>query len=149
MRLWRISRHPGLDGAGGLCASGRWHTRGKRVVYCAPNPSTSLLEILVHLEVDAAELPELQYLEIEAPDNLSIETLGSPDCSVGEAETQQIGNAWLTSRRTALLRVPSALVPMTFNVLLNPEHPEADRVRVVQILRRRIEPRLLSWGQTA
>jgi RES domain-containing protein len=65
--LWRISDYPELDGAGGLLVSGRWHTQGSRVVYCAPNPASALVEVLVHLEVDSSDLMDpLSYLEIEA-----------------------------------------------------------------------------------
>ena len=53
MILWRISNYPNLDGTGGLYVSGRWHSKGHPVVYCTLNPSTSLLEILVHMEIDA------------------------------------------------------------------------------------------------
>ena len=74
--LWRISSHASLDGAGGLRAPGRWHTRGRRIVYCAPNPATALLEVLVHAEIDLQEIPaKLSYLEIEAPDSLAIESI--------------------------------------------------------------------------
>jgi len=54
--LWRISDHPKLNGAGGLVVPGRWHTQGWRVAYCAPNPATSLVEVLVHIEVDSDDL---------------------------------------------------------------------------------------------
>jgi RES domain-containing protein len=55
--LWRISNHALLAGDGGLRVSGRWHTRGKRVVYCAENPAAALLEILVHFEIEIGDLP--------------------------------------------------------------------------------------------
>jgi RES domain-containing protein len=38
---------------------------------------------------------------------------------------------WLASTETALLRVPSAIAPETFNLLLNPAHREAKKVVVV------------------
>ena len=76
MTVWRVSNHVTLDGGGGLRASHRWHTRGRRIVYCAPNPATSLLEILVHNEVDVQDLPRTyQFLEIDLPDSVSFETL--------------------------------------------------------------------------
>jgi putative toxin-antitoxin system antitoxin component (TIGR02293 family) len=56
--LWRITGHRGLDGAGGLLAPGRWHTQGSRIAYCAPNPATALVEVLVHVEIDAGDLPD-------------------------------------------------------------------------------------------
>ena len=45
-------------------------------------------------------------------------------------ETREIGSEWLKSQRSALLLVPSALVPATSNVLLNPLHPDAARIRI-------------------
>jgi len=55
--LWRVSNHISLDGAGGLSAPGRWHTAGQRIVYCAPNPATALLEALVHAKIDFEDVP--------------------------------------------------------------------------------------------
>jgi len=139
--LWRISNHAALDGAGGLRAPGRWHSRGRRVVYCAPNPATALLEVLVHTEIDLEDLPvRFRYLEIEAPDTLAVET-----AEAGPLEaTRRAGDAWLTAVRTALLRVPSAIVPATWNVLINPRHPEAARIRIVRTHDFRVDPRLLA-----
>ncbi len=47
--------------------------------------------------------------------------------------TQRIGAEWLTSERTALLRVPSALVPETANYLLNPIHPDAGQFKIDRV----------------
>lgn len=123
MILWRISNHETLDGAGGLRASGRWHSRGHRVVYCAPNPATALLEVLVHLEVDIEDLPvQMRYLEIEAPDNLR------PDRINGGSRDH--GDQWLRAGTAVMLEVPSAVVPETWNVLLNPAHADAGLVKI-------------------
>ncbi|SPF53511.1 RES domain protein (fragment) [Candidatus Sulfopaludibacter sp. SbA4] len=68
MILWRISNYSTPDGAGGLSAPGRWHLRGRRIVHCAPNPATALLEVLVHTRVDVDDVPaNFRYLEIDAP----------------------------------------------------------------------------------
>ena len=113
MILWRISNHAALDGGGGLRAPGRWHSRGRRIVYCAPNPATGLLEVLVHAEIDAEDVPiRLRFLEIEAPDSVSVEiadvrALGS-DWQQNPEMTRPLGDLWLQSGRTALLQVPSA-----------------------------------------
>jgi RES domain-containing protein len=146
--LWRASNHSTLDGGGGLGAPGRWHTQGRRVVYCAPNPATALLEVLVHAKVDIEDIPaKFLYLEIEVPDTLSIDnvdpgTLGHkwPADLTG---TRRAGDRWLRSGRTALLRVPSVIVPATWNVLLNPLHPESAQVRVLRVHSHAIDPRLL------
>ena len=148
MTLWRISDHPELDGAEGLLASGRWHTRGSRVVYCAPNPATSLVEVLVHIEIDSGDLPDpLRYLEIEAPDDISRETVNvdglGRNWQANVEATRTAGDEWLRSGRTALFRVPSAIVPATWNVLIHPEHRQSTRIRTIRIHRHAIDPRLV------
>ena len=76
MRLWRISNHASLSGDGGLHASGRWHSRGRRVLYPADHPASALLEVMVHLEVDVEDLPShYQFLGIDAPDNVTIDLI--------------------------------------------------------------------------
>jgi RES domain-containing protein len=136
--LWRISHYPTLDGAGGLVVSGRWHTKGHPVIYCTWNPSTALLETLVHMEIDAEDRPErFQVLKIEGPDNLSLERIEADtlpaNWSEDIAETQGIGNRWLSEKRSLLLEVPSVLVPETWNVLVNPLRSEATKLKIIRI----------------
>lgn len=117
-------------------------------MYCAPNPATALVEILVHIEVDADDLPDpLQYLEIEAPDSVPLETLEAGALGrkwqTNSEATRRAGDEWLYSRRTALLRVPSVTVPATWNVLINPQHPDSGQIRVAHVHHHGIDPRLL------
>ena len=130
MILWRVSNYQTLDGTGGLYVSGRWHTRGHPVVYCTLNPATALLETLVHMEIDAEDRhAHFQVLRIEGPDSVSRERIAADALAPGWADdpepTQSVGDRWLSEKRSVLLEVPSVLVPETWNVLLNPQHPEA------------------------
>ena len=136
MFLWRISNHATLDGRGGLLASARWHTEGRRMVYLAETPAGALVEALVHLELNPAHLPKAyRLLKAEAPDELPVGTIAAADLGTSwvhdEIATRTVGDEWLASRSTALLRVPSAIVPETYNALLNPEHADAKNVRVL------------------
>lgn len=78
--------------------------------------------------------PEYTLLAVEVRDDVSLEEWDVKTLSSDWRErtdiTQEIGSAWLHSGRAALLRVPSALVPATFNVLLNPLHVEAAHIRI-------------------
>ena len=148
MTLWRIGNHATLDGAGGLRASGRWHTRGARVVYCAPNPASALLEILVHAEIEIEDIPvAFRWLEIDAPDSVAVGTVDpgllGPSWGSQPAATRRLGDQWLAASRSALLRVPSAIVPETWNVLINPLHPGAARIRVVRVHQQTVDRRLV------
>ena len=136
MFLWRISSHSTLDGRGGLYASGRWHTEGRRIVYLAETPAGALVEVLVHLELDPAQLPKsYRLLKAEASEDLPLRAIVRSELPgnwiTDQIATRTIGDEWLGSQSAALLRVPSVIVPETFNVLLNPEHGEARRIRVL------------------
>jgi RES domain-containing protein len=146
--LWRISNHISLDGAGALKASGRWHSRGRRIVYCAGSPAAALLEILVHFEIELPDLPaRYRLLKIAVPDEASVERMTVADLPVDWIEnttaTQVIGDTWIAEGRSLLLAVPSAVVPATENVLINPAHPDAARVRIDGTSEHVIDPRLI------
>lgn len=147
MVLWRISNHADLTGAGGMLAPARWHTAGRPIVYLAETPAGALLEILVHLELDEAHRPPTyQLLRIEAPESIAAQRLDpvsfSPEWRVRESETQARGDAWLRTGETALLAVPSAIVPETSNWLLNPRHPQAASLRITHTLAAPYDARL-------
>lgn len=150
MRLWRISNHASLSGEGGLHASGRWHTRGRRVVYLADHPASALLEVMVHLEVDAEDLPShYQLLGVDMPDGVQVTTLAKNDLPDGwrtqMALTHARGDEWLLTGTTALLRVPSVIVPEVANYLLNPAHPDAARIGIASALRAPFDQRLMTF----
>ena len=148
MFLWRISNHLSLTGDGAVRTPGRWHTRGRRVVYCAQSPAAALLEILVHFEIDIQDLPvRYRLLKIEAPHDMQVERVSVDDLPKDWPErtdvTRAFGDGWLTKGSAALLSVPSAIVPETFNVLLNPAHQDARGIVIVQTGEHAIDPRLL------
>jgi RES domain-containing protein len=150
MRLWRISDHASLSGDGGLIFSARWNNRGKRIVYLADHPASALLEVIVHLEVRAENIPdEYQLLKIEVPDDLAIDDAGQselpPDWRDRVSLTQEIGDIWVNEGSTSLLRVPSAIVPETNNYLLNPAHADAARIVIASAVRAAFDPRLMAF----
>jgi RES domain-containing protein len=128
--------------------SGRWHTKGHPVMYCTLNPATALLETLVHIEIDSEDRPErFQVLRIEGPDSLSVEKVEAGSLSPNWADdmsiTQTIGDRWLGEGRSLLLQVPSVLVPETWNVLVNPQHAEANRLKITATYDHAFDVRLL------
>jgi RES domain-containing protein len=150
MRLWRISNHASLSGDGGLYASGRWLTRGRRIVYLADHPASALLEVMVHLEIDAEDLPtHYQLLGVEMPDDVSTtardESALPSDWREQTTVIRALGDEWLRDGATALLRVPSAIVPEASNYLLNPAHADAARIAIGLALRAAFDPRLMAF----
>jgi RES domain-containing protein len=145
--LWRVSSYQTLDGAGGLYVSGRWHTQGHPGDYCALNPATALLETLVHMEIDSEDRPErFHVLRIEGPDSLSMEKAEMdflpPHWAEDMSITQSIGDRWLRELPSLLLEVPSVLVPETWNVLVNPQHGEANVLKITAMYDHAFDARL-------
>jgi len=144
--LWRISNHASLSGEGGLHFAARWHTAGLPIVYFAESPAGALVEVLVHLELDEQDWTRsYRLIQAEHPDKLKMETLdpGGKNWRTSLAATRKLGDEWLHSGRTALARVPSAIVPDTWNVLLNPRHAQADQVKIVRTVRAEYDLRLM------
>ncbi len=149
--LWRISNHVDLGGWGGRKFSSRWTSLGRRVTYMAETPAGAMVEILVHLKTRDDDFPRtLTLLEIEVPDESGVVQdlmpLAETDWKDRIEMTQRVGDRWLDSRESPLARVPSAIMPHTWNILLNPEHPEAVRVRVISMIRERFDNRLFRLG---
>ena len=150
MRLWRLSkaRHAAsaMDGEGARLVGGRWSSPGRKAVYLSEHLSLAALEILVHVSRDTA--PAHVAIALEVPDELMLhaETFANLPTDWRDTEaplsTRALGDAWLDARTTALLRVPSVLIPEEFNVILNPRHPDAARIKQVATAPFVFDPRL-------
>jgi RES domain-containing protein len=135
--LWRISNHSDLEGLGGERANGRWHTaaRAKRIVYLSEHPSLALIEVLVNLKGNPRLFPDrYQMLQVTVPADVTVDEVHPGSLVEGGQDdfqtTRNLGDQWLKDQRTALLKVPSAPSPESFNYLLNPNHPDATKVTV-------------------
>lgn len=142
MFLWRISSFATLDGQGGMLFSARWHNEGRRIVYTADHPASALLELLVH--TDRALLPDsCQLLKIETQRDMKPQHIVPP---LGWNEnldvTRGIGDLWLRDGKSVLLEVPSAILPSVFHTLINPAHPDAQFLKIVDVQQVPLDARL-------
>lgn len=134
MIVYRLGsgRYPANDGLGASLYGGRWNHKGTPVIYTAASRALCALEILAN----ADELAD-DYIvtPIEVPDDLrattlSIETLPSNwDADQPIHDTAEIGTNWANSLASAVLTVPSAVIPREHNYILNPRHPEFSKIR--------------------
>lgn len=137
MRVWRISKaiyaQKSFSGDGGLKAAARWHHKGHRIVYTSESLSLATLELWVHIN---PEEPLTSYVATaaEIPDEFTVHLFEASTLPAGWREypsppaLREKGTEWLESRRTPVARVPSAITPGEFNLLLNPEHPDWERI---------------------
>jgi RES domain-containing protein len=133
LNIWRISRYISLDGEGGRRYPGRWNTAGRPLVYLADSSGSALNELLAHLELTEDQIPSgYILLKVSVPETVSILDLmpSAADWKHNLPLTRSLGDTWLREKSSALARVRSALLPLTFNYLLNPLHPDAARITI-------------------
>jgi RES domain-containing protein len=149
--VWRLikSRHAAaaFDGEGARRFGGRWSSAGVPVVYASDTPSLAVLEVLVHLQVArvlesysivSAEVPA-ELVSAVSPDALPRDWMRYP----APADARAIGDTWVGRAESAVLVVPSAIVDMQQNFLLNPRHPDFGRIVVGAARRFRFDQRLV------
>ena len=137
MRVWRLcrKRHAAFDGEGARLAGGRWNRRGTPVVYCSATLSLAVLEYFVNLPGGLAP-PDLVSIAADVPDALSSESLKAGALPrnwrryPAPEALAELGTRWVREGKTAVLAVPSVVVPQERNYLLNPAHADFKRVLV-------------------
>ncbi|KAA9339830.1 RES family NAD+ phosphorylase [Hymenobacter busanensis] len=125
--------------ADGLFASGyraRWNFKDQFVIYCASSRALACLENVVHRSGEGLN-DQFRVLVIDVPDDLLVEEIPlaqlPPDWTKASRYglCQPLGSAWYEARRSAVLRVPSSIVPQESNFLLHSRHPDFGRIRIV------------------
>ena len=126
MRVWRIAKsaHAGsvedmLSGEGAARYGGRWNPRGMRAVYCSENSSLAALEVLANL-ARPATFPHYHILDVNLPDD-SITAV--PNLA---GDTRPTGTEMLQTHLA--ISTPSIVNPLECNVVINPTHPDFDKV---------------------
>jgi RES domain-containing protein len=137
-RAWRIvkARHAGnaFDGEGGRLYGGRWNSPGVPAIYASESRALATLEVLAGLQANS---PLQGYVLIPVEfDHSLVVTLKWDELPANWKQnppapsTQRLGDDWIARGESVVLQVPSALVPMESNYVLNPHHPDFTAVRV-------------------
>ncbi len=134
MKVYRLvkARHAdeAVSGKGAQLYGGRWNPPGFEVVYAAESRALAVLEMFVHLPLEARDLHFLLY-EITLPKGArSHRPRTSRPGYHPMRVTQENGRSWLERGTTLALIAPSVIVPQETNVVLNVRHPQFQRVRV-------------------
>jgi len=140
MILFRLvksrERSRDLTGKGAFLYGGRWNHPGTFMLYTSETSSLAILEILVHL--DESEFPPNMYLmKIEIPDSNAIFSLPQNELPRDWRKPENLslktmGDHFIKNNQYLAIKVPSAINPEEFNILLNPGFPNYyDRVKIV------------------
>ena len=129
---WRIIKRAlaerAFTGEGARLYGGRWNSPGKPVVYLGGSPGIAALEVLVHNARPALLRTAFVIIEVTLPlgSVLDLDVTDLPDGwndPNDQSLSAEIGDAWLESRSSLALRVPSAVLPLERNMVVNVQHP--------------------------
>jgi RES domain-containing protein len=151
-RAWRLCKrkHAGhaFDGEGARQTGGRWNQPGVAVVYTSATLSLAAMEALVHVDVDDAP-QDLIAISVDIPEGLAVrrvEVTGLPEdwrSFPAPPALRDLGSAWARALDTAVLSVPSAVIPQERNFVLNPGHRDFKRLVIGRPEPFSFDPRLL------
>lgn len=131
MRVWRIAPRlrSAFDGEGARRTGGRWNEKGIPAIYTSATLALAALEYFVNVAPDNAPA-DLLACPAEIPDRLTIKAIRARDLPrswrnyPAPEQLPLLGSRWAQSLETAVLAVPSAVVPQETNYVLNPRHPD-------------------------
>jgi len=152
MIVFRIEREKylttTLTGIGASMSEGyRWNSLHTRIVYTAETRALATLEVSVHLDLSEDLPDDRHYVSIEIPDDLLILEVDighlpkNWDSKPPVLTTQIIGDDFVNYAEAAVLKVPSAIVPQEFNYLINPNHDDAKRIKVISTVKMALDRR--------
>jgi len=116
-------------------------------VYTSASLSLAALELFVQVDTDLAPT-SLVAIPAEIPDNLPIEDIEITDLPKNWRDfpaleaLKEIGTTWAAKRLSAIMSVPSALIPNEKNYLLNPKHKDFKSIRIGKPTPFRFDPRM-------
>lgn len=116
--------------------AGRWNLRYDSVIYAASSRSLALLENIAHRGGEGTGASFVLFT-INIPDTLAVETILPKQLPRNWKENyamcQEKGTEWIRSQRTAVLKVPSVIVPEEENIVLNFNHPDFHKITVSSV----------------
>ena len=151
MLVYRISGQRfanDLSGTGARLNGGRWNSVGLSLLYSASYRSLALLEILVHTTNNYVP-DDLMLITIEIPDTILIQEIlheaiyDELNRKKAQAQFQTIGDKWIKSQTSLILKVPSVIIPEEFNYLINPLHKDFHKVKIKETKLFRFDERLV------
>jgi RES domain-containing protein len=136
---WRIAKKKyanlAFDGEGSRRKGGRWTPKGFTAVYTTQTESLAALEQFVQIG-DEGQYIRFVCFKVEIPDEVRVEVIDISSLPKNWKDTpapdtlKEYGYRWLSQGRSAVLKVPSALISSEFNFILNPLHPDFQKIKI-------------------
>ncbi len=137
-----------LTGIGAEKYGGRWNEQGTRAVYCSENRALALLEYYVHSDNVALLPKEILLAVIEIPDTFPIQTIEKLPERWNQypypASTTAVFTKAVQQEAFFALKVPSTIIPMEYNIILNPLYMDFGKIKVIDFVKVPLDARLRS-----
>jgi RES domain-containing protein len=122
-----------LSGTGAKLYGGRWNSPGLPALYTTEHISLAVLEILVHVKSYKRPL-DYHLITIHLPEKESYTTIEQQKLKASWkddiAYAQFIGDEFLRTQQSLVLKVPSAIIEQENNFIVNPAHPDASKIKI-------------------
>lgn len=142
MEVFRLAREAyahKLSGKGAAIRGARWNSKGIGLIYTASNRSLAMAEVAVHLTV--ATLPDdYRMITIYIPDDIAIKEVLVTDLPADwnffphPLSTQKVGDDFVSENKFCLLKTPSVVTKGDYNILINPNQKDFNRIKIVDIV---------------
>lgn len=147
MKVYRITLAEYSDR---LFASGRparWNSKGVFVIYAASSRSLACLENVVHRSGEGLN-GLFRTMVIDIPSEIEILETAHRDLPSdwkafeNQYLTRQIGDYWVRTGESAVMKVPSVIIPEEHNFIINPAHPDFSKIKLLESSEFLFDPRL-------
>lgn len=143
MKVYRISQTKYSNSLISPGFAGRWNSEWEGMIYTGGSASLSCLEILAHKSGAALNSGKFSLAVINIPDSILISEIELKQLQQLNVDwyqvlhypiTQKLGNHWILEMKSAVLKVPSAIVDREYNYLLNPLHPKFSKIKIMDVV---------------
>lgn len=148
-RVWRIThkkyRDTAFSGEGARLYGGRFNSEGRKAVYTSGHLSLALLELFVQMD-NRHHLNHYVKISADIPFELIYEPElkefpdGWGQIPYGKI-SQSYGDEWIKDENFAAIRVPSVVVPVEYNFIINPGHPDYQKIKLSKPSEVKFDPR--------
>lgn len=138
MQVYRITTEKWAGNLRGSGYAARWNSNGVFMAYTASSRALACLEMVVHLNSDRLK-SAFKMSVVEISEEINIKTIKIEDLQEGWSDhngyqgCQEIGNEWIQEFETCVMQVPSAVIKHEFNYLINPQHPDFSKLKIIEI----------------
>jgi len=118
--------------------AGRWNGSGRKVIYCAESIALAFLENMIRRQ-GVGFNQDFKTVILQIPEDVKMQKVSGKDLPDGwrkfsdYSKCQPIGNEWYDEGIYPILKVPSAVLPESFNYVINATHPDSKKIKIIGI----------------